>query len=247
MSSIVAIALAIGIGNVIYWASGRRKIKRFFNLGSGGVVVYTSRLEVGEGGSSGVDRQRRSYEGAAMPEYELRAVTDIEDFIGKMRPQLHQVSGPLSFLRFQWSDVHVQVELAPADIRDVNRSATLFVIGSPAYNVVSALVESDFEGIGAFSTDFREMLLPDKEPLDGTQFAMVQRRIHPVSGQRAFYAAGFSVAGTEAASGYVIREWSRLFKAHGHDLPFTVVLELPQGEPVGMKVFYEAPMKRSDQ
>jgi|ERR1700677_2008928 hypothetical protein len=52
----------------------------------------------------------------------------------------------------------------------------------------------------------------------------VQRRIHPVTQQGAFYFAGSSAPGTQTAASYLIREWSRLRKSYGDDQLFTEVL-----------------------
>ena len=112
-SSLVAIVVALLAGNLIYWVTGRRKVKAFFHLGAGGIVIYTSRLNIPKGGSVGVDGQPRSYAGPAMPEYEIRAVNDIENFLGRLHPRLNLINGPLSFLQFQCYDFHVRVELGP--------------------------------------------------------------------------------------------------------------------------------------
>ena len=246
LSSLLAILLAVASGNFIYWIVGRRKIQHFFNLGRAGVVVYTANLTIKQFGSTGVDGRERSYAGPAVPEADLKAAVAIEEFMARMHPRLHQVSGPLASLRFQWSDVQVKVDLSPADARDaVEDTATLITIGSPAYNSVSGLVEAAFVGHGQFVDETSAIRVESLGPFVGTDYAMIQRRVHPVTGQRAFYVAGSSAAGTQGAALYLLREWSTLRERHGDDRPFTVVVKLPSGNQAATQVVCEWPTQRT--
>ena len=157
-----------------------------------------------------------------------------------LAPATNQLSGRLSRLRMHWSDVTVSKRLSPSRVDLLEEEATIFATGSPAYTLASSVIESAFTGIGGFTADFSSIFIPGQELFPSPTPAIVQRRIHPKTGQCAFYAAGFSTLGTSAAGRYLFTHWKSLFKTYGSSEPFTVVLEVRGESPGRPAVVFES-------
>ena len=115
----------------------------------------------------------------------------------------------------RWTDISVRTSVSPETKAEIGKAATLIVIGSPGYNVVSRAVEEDFDVEVTFARDNAVLVHRDTGPLDKTGgLGLVQRVTNHTTGQTAFYLAGPSTPGTIAAATYLLREWRQLAKRH---------------------------------
>jgi hypothetical protein len=209
-SNVVASVIVVVLGFITvkawYWYT-RGRLHRFFGTRTvRRVVIYPSRLWVPRGGSLGVDGARRRFEGVTIPNYEAEIIREFGALFAD-NPVIRWSGDAL----LRWSDIDVVVKVSPASKDDIEPSATLITIGSPGYNVVSETVEQEWASPVRFISDNSAMVVrKDGSPIRG--IGVVQRVVHPATGQVAFYVAGPSEAGTEAAALRLTRDWKPLRK-----------------------------------
>jgi hypothetical protein len=220
------VILVLG-GSLLYRLTRRHQASRFFHAKSNGVLVYTSRLFVPKFSSTGVNGEKRSYEGPAIPGYEGPLTAEIEAFFASLTPSMrHLVGGRLASLSIRWGDIGVRTDLSPERSQEVNTSDTLFIIGSPAYNLAAGTVELDFNPFARFDAKGGPIYLRGSTQLDDRASCIVERSVHPRTGQRAFVVAGFATEGTAGAARYLLNNWHSLYKRYGADAPFCVALRM---------------------
>lgn len=203
----IATALLIVLAARAWFWGTRRRLYALFGLTKDRprIVIYTSRLFVTEGGSLGPDSTPRRFVGEAIPNYEAELIKDFGAFFASS--PVIRWSGA-AWLR--WADVEVVVQVSPASAADMDRSATLITIGSPGYNTVTEAVEQWGAPV-QFAADNGLLRLPDGTQLN-VNAGVLQRVVHPSTGQVAFYAAGPTAPGTSAAAQALIRDWKQLRK-----------------------------------
>ena len=88
----------------------------------------------------------------------------------------------------RWSDVDVVVKVSPASKDDIEPSATLITIRSPAYNIVSETVQQEWASPVRFISDDGALVVrKDRSPILG--IGALQRVVRTATGQVAFYVA----------------------------------------------------------
>lgn len=205
---------------LIFVRSRRRsRMLRFFGLQKARrLVIYTSSLKVIPGGSRDAAGNARSYQGGAIPEYEFKIVLDMTQLFRYAVPELE---GQPAFLkRMSFTDVRGRVVPSPPTEADIDQSASLVSIGSPAYNSVSAWIE------GKESCGLR--ISPGKisgEFEDDAPNACVVQKVVEEDGRSFFYVAGHNIQGTTQAANYLTGEWKELQKQYG-DSGFWVILHV---------------------
>lgn len=117
----------------------------------------------------------------------------------------------------------MSVRLAPGDETGVDRSSTLIALGSPAFNVVSAVIERDYPGLARFQDGNQEIAIPDVGATRDDEAFIVERAINPNLDRCAFYVAGQSALGTETAAGYLVTHWEELHKRFPRNVSFALV------------------------
>jgi hypothetical protein len=222
LTTVVLLAVLVGI---IHWMTRRRKVKRFLHVKSRGIVVYASRIVVVSGGAVGTDGRNRSFSGPSVSETELSSMIHIEAFLSSLRPTSEFLSGSLNRLRVLWRDTTVNVRLAPKDESGIDQTSTVISIGSPAYNIVSAVIERDNPRLARFQDDNREIAIPGVGASREVDAFIVERVVNRNLNQCRFYLAGQSSLGTATAVGYLISHWTELHKRFPQDVSFSLVLD----------------------
>jgi hypothetical protein len=222
LSDFVTLIVTVIAGATIYQLTRRRKLQSFFAISDKRIVVYLSNLNIPRGGALDDRRQRRTYQGGAIPVYEAQFIPIFYQLFNSPVPGLESQPGILSRLRF--SDVAVEIQPAPASTNELERETTFVAVGSIGYNTASREVENRFNALATLDPN-GFVVLPGNRPVGDSSFAVVQRSRDSSSGQSAFYVAGASMEGTTAAVGYLISKWRRLHKKYPKQQPFCVVLE----------------------
>jgi hypothetical protein len=220
LATVVLLAVVVG---AIHWLTHRRQVKRFLHVNKGGVNVYASRIVVVSGGAVGADGVTRSFAGSTVSETEFLSIVRIEDFLSSLRPASEFVSSSLSRFRVSWRDTSVNVRLAPVDETGIDRSSTLITLGSPAYNIVSTVIQRDYPRLARFQDDNQEISIPDVGNTRDTEAFIVERAVNHNLGQCAFYVAGQSSLGTATAAGYLVSHWKELHERFPDNVSFAQV------------------------
>jgi hypothetical protein len=135
-SNAIFLVIVVLLGGITYVVVRRRALISFFALRkSRRLVIYSSTLRIPSGGSAGVDGRPRTFQGIAIPDYEVTAATKLQSIFASAAPGVSGISGWLRHLRFV--DLDVVVEASPRDRDDVTRQDTFVTIGSPGYNAGS--------------------------------------------------------------------------------------------------------------
>jgi hypothetical protein len=223
LSNLATVVLLAAVVGVLHWLTRRRKVKKFLHVSNHGIIIYASRIEVLPGGALGADRKRRAFAGPTVSESELSSIDQIEDFLSSLRPTSEMLSSSLTRLRVLWRDTSVKARLAPRDESGIERSSTLISLGSPAYNIVSAVIERDFARLARFQDDNQEIAIPGVGSTRDVEAFLVERAVNRNLGQCAFYVAGQSQLGTLTAAGYLVSHWEELHKRFPHNQSFAIV------------------------
>jgi len=239
-TNVIAILLVLIIGSLIFWLSRRRQVVKFFHIGRSGAVFFSARIDVIPFGSRGIDGLPRSFQGPSMPENEMKALAKLEEFLVSLRPLSQNIAGHLHFLTLRWRDVQLRAEISPDSLDNLERRATIFCLGSPAYNIVSQYIEDRFPGGGRFNDSYSSLVMKDSETFDGTDFFMVRRCVDINTEQRFFYTASTSALGTEQALTYLLDHWRNLQKQFGDDSQFTLVIKREGGALQVPRVVYQS-------
>jgi hypothetical protein len=161
-----------------------------------------------------------------MAEYELNCVNNIDRFLSGFHSTSTAFAGTLGRLRLRWQDMSLNARLAPAAPGGaITEPGCLISIGSPAYNSVSAWIEERFPELAVFAADGSKMEIAGLgSSVSGLDF-IVERAVVPDSDICAFYCAGLSVFGTEAAVSYLLSHWRKLNKQYKTAVNFALIGE----------------------
>jgi hypothetical protein len=225
VSNLLTLAIIGLVGWVVFIATRRRQVKRFFGVErSRGLRVYVSRLYIKSGTSLGVDGVHRSFEGPAVTVYEAELIAKVQRFFDSVVPGLRQRWGPLRFLR--WRDFDVIIEPSPVGKNEVRWDVPVLTTGSPGYNAASRAAEEDLGSIGRFANDNQALQIGDDPPILEPNCCFVQRAIDGANGRVAFYVAGPTELGTRYATNYLLRRWRDLARRYPDGQPFCIVLQV---------------------
>jgi|SRR5882724_1449362 len=205
---------------------GRRRFLAFFGLdGSRAVTVYVSNLNVPSGTAVALDGAARSYSGGAVPEYEVRLLPTLHRTFNLLAAGTDRLPDVLK--RILASDIEVNVVAAPTAIGALDADATIVAVGGAAYNSAAARLATEFRPLANVTADGASLQVEGaSEVMRDLRVALVQRAIHPSTGQVAFYLVGLSATGTTAAVHFLAHKWRWLHRRFGATKPFCVVLHV---------------------
>lgn len=236
VSEFISLLILVGAGYTLYRLTGRRRLLSFFHVGPPKrFVTYLSRITVLPGGSVGVDGQPRSYVGPTFALNEAELIGPIQRLFNYVTPGLENLPGFLRFLLI--SDVTMQFPPSPESPNEVETQSSFLALGSPAYNAASQHIENSFNPLGRF--DAKGITIQNLGLMTDVNIGLLQRAIHPSSGQVAYYAAGPACVGTTGAAIYLIRNWRDLQKRYGDDKPFLILLRFRSPDPAQYEVVVE--------
>ena len=218
--TLFVIAVLVGSLN---WLTRRRGAKKFLHADNRGVILYASRINVRAGGSSGHDGLARSFNGPTVAETELSSIILIEEFLQSLRPTSALLGNTLSQFRIQWRDTSLSVRLSPQTESGIDSSSTIVTLGSPAYNVVSAVTEKDFPNLARFNEHFNAIGIDGVGTTSDVEAFLVERAVNQNLRRCSFYVAGQSELGTATAAGYLLSHWKELHKRYSANQSFALV------------------------
>jgi hypothetical protein len=224
VAALIWIILAAAVVTLWYRKSRRRLLKFFSLQDPTRVVIYPSRLNVVPGGSLRPDGSPGSFPGIATPDYEAKLIADLEVFFGRFARLLKWQGTPL----LRWADITVDTLVSPPLGGPIEARDTLFAVGSPGYNVVSAEIEAKFAPLVRFVSDNAALAVSGGETFTDPAVGALQRLANTTTGQVAFYVGGPSAAATTAAGNYLLREWRALAKRYP-SCPFYVIVKAKAG------------------
>ena len=100
LGSLVTIVVVVAAGYGWFYLSKRARLVWFFHLGKNrAITLYTSSLNVVQGGSHGLDGILRSYRGPAIPTSESGVVADFQRAFTSISPAQPADTGCLQHLR----------------------------------------------------------------------------------------------------------------------------------------------------
>lgn len=221
--NVLSAALVLVAGWVLLAATKRRHLIEFFAL-KDGITLYTSSLNVHQGGAADWQGVTRSYRGGAIP-------VDEAVLIGEFEREISAFSSFRVLKIVRVNDIPVRSGGSPLEPNRVDRIRTIMSLGSPGYNTASHIIQTEFEPLGRFAPDLHSVIAPGAPAIEGLDPTVVSTRgiavraRHPTTGQIAFYAAGPSVIATLASARLLLEHWQRLRKEYPGTTPFCLVVQ----------------------
>lgn len=228
IANLIFTILIIFFGWIIYYLTERRKLLSFFNIQSTKrLVIYISNLRIQQGGALGVDGQPRAYQGTTVVYNEQRVAIKYKESFNYLVPSLSESPSFLSKILF--ADIKVIILPSPLKESEVESNCSTISFGSPGYNKVSELIESDSKTIVRFSQNNSQIFIDNIPSLTDGNNGFIQRIYSNQDGQKLsrFYVAGLSELGTIGAANYLAANWKRIRKKYNDDESFLIVLRFP--------------------
>jgi hypothetical protein len=237
IATALIVIVGFGLAVIAFWGP-RRKLLRFFGVRplKASLRIYASNLDIVPGGARDFRGTPRSYQGAAIPEYEFLAVEPVarlfysrllENFPVEWRERLEQ--------RF-WNlhNVRPILTLSPLNEQDIEFD-NLISLGSSGYNVVTDYYERHHKMKIHF--DVSDMQSPFKIrdgkrkgeaiPLTQGLDMSILEKIRDVNhGTVVFISAGWDINGTRGALQFLVNNWEPLERVFG-DEEFAICLHFP--------------------
>jgi len=165
LSDFIFIAITLLFGFCIFRLTKRKKLLNFFGINeSRRVAVYLSELKIEQGDATGIDGEPYSYTGSAVAFGEMESANRFRDLFNYFLPSLSDVPNFLSKLLI--SDIQIQLHRSPANIEEIERSASFITFGSPVYNLASKFVENRLHSKAKFNTEKIVLLSSDSTAND---------------------------------------------------------------------------------
>ena len=140
LSDFLFILILLSAGWIWMRFTRRRDLHRFFGVSSTKrLAVYLSNIRVLTFGAVGLSGQKMSYQGTSVAHGEMLAANQLRDLFSFVLPTATEAPTFISKLFF--SDVLVQVLVSPLDLSELESEAPIITLGSPAYNLASAIAE----------------------------------------------------------------------------------------------------------
>lgn len=215
ISDFLFLAITVGLGWVFFIRTRSSQLFKFFGIEdkSRRIAVYLSNHVSQLDGVTGME---------AIALYEMQVATRFGDLFNFPLRSLSAGPGVLSRLLVS----NVQVKLLPSPLESplseeqIERSSSFITLGSPAYNSVSALVESVLHPQACFSIteDGSAILVEGIPPITDQTYGFVERIVDYKKERCIFYIAGLKALGTAGAANFLIEEWWRLRQKPGNFL-----------------------------
>jgi hypothetical protein len=149
LSDVIFLVVALLIWGAYYLFSDRMQLLKFFEIwGSKKIAIYISNLNVLLGGTTGIDGSRYSFRGSSIAAEESKAATRLQNLFNYFLPK--QVDKPELLNKLLISDIDVTIIPSPNNMNAIEQSASIIVIGSPAYNLASTSVQNDNRTLAKF-------------------------------------------------------------------------------------------------
>ena len=202
----------------------RIRLLRFLGIGKHGAElrVYLSTLYIPRGGSVDSRGTARSYQGPAIPGYELDVIQPLSDLLRyeSLRNLPAFARRWLGKVHWAFEETHLVFSSSPADATQIERTNTL-VVGSQYYNTAGELYTETCDPILKMEQEGTRMVIrvtkgPRKGevfqqmPREANDLAIVERLVDDTHGTTIFLAAGLGVVGTRGAVQYLIDNWDKL-------------------------------------
>lgn len=225
IANILVAILIIIIGWIFYLLTERRKLLRFFGISeTKRLVIYLSNLRIVSGGSIGIDNRPRSYAGKTVVYNEQSVASKFKEKFNYLVPSLSDSPSFLSKILF--ADINVVSMPSPLNNSEVEAVSSIVTLGSPGYNVVSLMVESNRISAVRFANDNREIQIANIPNITDEANGFIQRLVISNDNQQRslFYVAGLSELGTTGAANYLVNNWKTLRKKYRDNESFVIVL-----------------------
>jgi hypothetical protein len=236
IANLATIVLTLGIGTLIVRARWRALLRFWGIQDTRKLRIYLSHLRIKPGGALDAQGQSGSYQGSV--------VRQLESEMGALLKNLFFVTIPGGLVQPNWVkalllvNADVEVYPSPETAEQIESDGSVVSLGSPAYNPVSAAIETHCSSPVRFSLNNRTIQLPGNlEVKDPRQCVVV--RLHS-GGRFWFYAAGLGEGGTAAATYYLATAWKRLDRVYRASPSFYVVLEVSEGDYRNTRIISEA-------
>jgi hypothetical protein len=170
VSDVLFVALSFAIGWIILVLARRNRLLGFFGIDDNRrLQIYLSNLKITQGGALGIDGTQRSYEGSAGALGEMLAANQLRGLFNYSLPGVEDNQGILSKILI--SDTRVTVTLSPQVPDDLERTAPLISLGSPAYNAASRYIENNLHSLAQFrlgTSEWRPNIVSPRNPTAGS-------------------------------------------------------------------------------
>jgi hypothetical protein len=151
VAEIIMFLLLAILGWMAFVLTKRAQLLKFYGVHeSRRIIIYLSNLKVTPGGAAGIDGQPRSYRGSAVARGEMDVANRIRDLFNNPFPFLFGKPGILNKLLI--SDIQVELAAPPEHQEQVEHPSSFITLGSPAYNVASAFVETRLQPRAKFGS-----------------------------------------------------------------------------------------------
>lgn len=223
IAEFIFLAILIIFGLLIYYFTKRRKLLKFFGINKWKkLIIYVANLRVQPGGANDYHNIPRSYQGTAIPYGEMLASNHIKHGFSFLIPALSDSPGILSKLGV--SDIKIEITPSPVFGIPIEHSCSVISLGSPAYNLVSSLIETNYNSRLRFDPNGLFITVAGQSPITVGDIGIIERVVDNPEKRNFFYVAGLSEFATSRAGFFLIDQWKRLFDLYGSDKSFIVVV-----------------------
>lgn len=205
------------VATTLVFVARRRTLLGYFGASEErSLIVYCSRIQVVENGSTGVSGNLLGFQGPTVFWLEL---LEAQAFSRLLDGLFERVSSDIDLLRnVSVRSSNIKIEMAPADETALDLNDSWFAVGSPAYNSVSARIEAMLDSVIRVSEAGIELQGgATYEDNDLYNYGIGVRVQRSWNGPCIHYCAGRSTAGTIGALRYVHKNWRRLAKLRSED------------------------------
>ena len=203
-------------------------------------LIYISHLRITSGGALDASGTPRSYVGSAVTQLESEMGGLLKSLFSATVPGRAVQPGWIQALLFVSADVEVQP--APGQAQQIDQEGTVVSLGSPGYNVVSGVIETNCSSPVKFVQGYKAIQLPGNLTITDPRQSVLVRLL--VGDRYWFYAAGLGEAGTAAAAHYLAKSWRRLDRRYRGSPSFFVALELSSNDYRNTRIISEAALWR---
>jgi hypothetical protein len=228
-SNLVWFVLFVGLSGV-WLLIRRRSLLGLFRVSrKNGLIVYLSRINVVEGGSTDLAGRARRYQGPTVTVGECASATVLIRLFEYLIPGITSLPSPLKTLFTR--DISVQIEPAPRSPSEIPDGCTVVTVGSPGYNNISAWAQSKLNPKVWFNQNNDAFVTKSGRNVSDPALGMVQVLFDAQTGRRVFFVAGLSEAGTCAALDFLGTRWKELKRHLADGDAYCGFVQMQNGKP----------------
>jgi hypothetical protein len=152
LGNIITLAIFISIGGMLYRFRKIGKLRKFFGVkNSKSIRIFLSTIIVEMGGSSGIDKIKRSFAGDTVARNELEVAWKIQSLFRNPIPSIDNLPNFLSKILLVDTDAHIIS--GPFNEQEFESDSTSIVIGSPGYNPAAKYLQKSYKTFCRFIMD----------------------------------------------------------------------------------------------